>query len=45
VAVGESVVGHHPLDPHDAVAGEVGHGPEQERCAGVCDFVGQDLSE
>src|SRR3954447_12153858 len=42
VLVGPGVVGHHPLDAVDAVAGEVGRGPSEERRAGGALLVGQD---
>jgi hypothetical protein len=43
VAVGPGVVGDQPLDPRDAVGGEVGGGAEQERRTGGAGLVGQDF--
>src|SRR5690606_18899368 len=44
VLVGPGVVGHDPLDPGDAVGGEVVGGPSEERRAGRALLIGQDLA-
>src|SRR5690606_4741924 len=44
VAVGEGVVGHHPLDAGDAHGGEVDSCPAQEPGAGLGPFVVVDLA-
>src|SRR5690606_12321629 len=43
-AVGEGVVGHHPLDPGDAHGGEVGRRPPQEPGAGLGLLIIVDLA-
>src|SRR5690606_30047353 len=44
VAVGEGVVGHHPLDAGDAHGGEVGRCPAQEPRAGLGLLIVVDLA-